>query len=409
MKKKLQADNPIFPILLLGAALLLRLLLGYFYPPYPEAMAEWAERIWRVGFADFYGPEVRWPYPPLYLYVLWISGGAISLLKIEDPLMQQLIIKLPAILCDIAAAGLIYRYAKKMRGDKAALICCALWCFNPAVIHNSAMWGQTDACFSLFIALMLVALCERRLPAAFLYFGISLMLKQQSLTFAPVLLVAIVEQVFLEDFSIRRTLRLFAIGLCVIAGMVLISLPFGLGEMLAQYLSVQGGMPYASVDAFNFWALIGRNWAPLDSTFLHLPCKSWGSIAIVGITLLSFLLAFLKKENRSKYPLLAAFLILSVFCFGTGMHERYMLSGLLFLLLALIYTNSKALLPFYAVFSLLQLSNTVAVYAYNLQNPSVPKEKVTAVVSAAVVLCTLFFWLFLALRALRVKDPAKSK
>ncbi len=366
-------------IIILGAGLLLRLILGYSYPPYPETMKDWAQRIVETGFAHFYGPEVQWPYPPLYLYILWVLGLILKVFNISDPGLRELIIELPPIICDIAGACLIWHVASKRLDDKKALIFTAAYTFNPALIHNSSMWGQTDAVFTLAVALMCVFLCEKKLPQAFICFGAGLMLKQQTLTFAPVLMVAVFEQVFPADhgdgsavekhrFFNRRTVPVIGWGMAVIAAMLLISLPFGLGEMLKQYLSVQSGMPYVSVGAYNFWMLVNRGWCSMDTTFIGIPCGTWGKLAIIGITLLCFILAFLYRKDEKKYPLLGASLILPVFCFATGMHERYMLSGLILLALAYIYKPSKSLLAFYICFSLLQLANTVFVYGFALQD-----------------------------------------
>ncbi len=410
MSKKGKTNTILISIL--AAGFILRLFLAYFYPPYPEAMLQWAERIIETGFADFYGPEVQWPYPPLYLYVLWIVGGIIKLFGISDPAMKELVTELPAILCDMGAVLLLWHAVKGRLSEKTGLIICALYAFNPAVIHNSSMWGQTDAVFTLAVALMCVSLCEKKLPAAFIFFGAGLMLKQQTLTFAPVLLAAMAEQIFFKDFSVKRSLKLFAEGLAVIAGMLLISIPFGLKEMLSQYLSVQSGMPWVSVGAYNFWCLAGRSWAPLDTTFAGIACSTWGKLAIAGITLLSFILAYLYREDEKKYPLLGAALILPVFCFATGMHERYMLSGLLLLALACVYDPVKPLMVFYLIFSALQLCNTVAVYDYALHETplisAIPQQTVEKLLSLGVVLTTLCFIAYLLFSAVRKDKTVKG-
>ena len=396
-------------ILILSAGLVLRVCLRLFTFPYPEVMKEWAALLYRDGFASFYSHEgVQWPYPPLYLYVLWLMQLLTELFSAaKDSGFHELIIQLPPILCDIAAAALLWREASRHISPKAGIIAAALWCFNPAVIHNSSVWGQTDACFCLFIALMCVAFAEQKLWKGFLYFGVSLMLKQQSLSFAPLVLIALADRCRREA-SLRALAKPILQGLAVIAGMVVISLPFGLPEMLSQYLSVQSGMSGASIDAFNFWTLIGRNWAPMDSTFLHVSVRMWGNAAIVGITLLSFLLAYLQtKKSRPDYPLLAAFLILNVFCFGTCMHERYMFAGPLLLLLAWSFRPKKSTMLFFLAFSLLQFANTFVIYGYNLGffNDGFPKESVSLALSFCVVAATLLLDLYLLLRNL----PRKKK
>lgn len=387
MKKK--TTNLLILIFLAIAAFALRCYFAYTYPHYPETILEWTERICRVGPGQFYSDEVQWPYPPLYLYVLWMMGTIANTFAAGDPHLWETIVMLPPILCDIAAGILVWRVAGKYGSGRKALLFSALYLFNPAVIHNSAMWGQTDGCFTLLIALMCVALTERKLTAAYLWYGAALLVKQQSLTFAPVLIAGFVDQVILRDFSRKRLLTEIGKGLAVIAGMILLCLPFGLKEALSQYLSVQSGMPYVSVHAYNFWALVGRNWAGLDTTFLHVPCRIWGTAAIVVITLFSFFISAKNGADAKKYSLLGAILILPVFCFATGMHERYMLSGLLLLLLAASYHKMRSALPFYLIFSVLQLANTVSVYVNALGSPRIAEHAKLTVISAAVVVATL--------------------
>ena len=414
-------NTKIILITILGAALLLRLILGYSYPPYPETMKDWAQRIVETGFAGFYGPEVQWPYPPLYLYILWVLGLIIKVFNVTDPGLKELIIELPPILCDIAASVLLWKVASKRLDEKKALIITALYAINPAAIHNSSMWGQTDSVFTLAVALMCVFFCEKKYLQAFIAFGAGLMLKQQTLTFAPLVIIALAAVAFpapagpspdkaSNTIPFRRLAVLIAQGLAVIAGMVLISLPFGLAEMLKQYLSVQSGMPYVSVGAYNFWMLINRGWCSMDTTFIGIPCGIWGKLAIIAVTALSFLLAFLYRKDEKKYPLLGAALILPVFCFATGMHERYMLSGLLMLALAWVYDTKKAYMIFYAVFTLLQLGNTVFVYHFALIGAgSLPQAAIEKILSFGDFAATVCFILYLFISVLRENKAAESQ
>ncbi len=382
--------------LLAVAAFVLRLYFAYTYPHYPETIFDWTHRICRVGPGQFYSDEVQWPYPPLYLYVLWAMGSIADLIASADQHLWETIVMLPPILCDIAAGILVYHVSGRYGSGKKAVVLAALYLFNPAVIHNSAMWGQTDGCFTLLIALMCVALTERKLTAAYLWYGAALLVKQQSLTFAPVLIAAFADQVILRDRSLKRFIAEIGKGSAVIAGMIVLCIPFGLREALSQYLSVQSGMPYVSVHAYNFWALVGRNWAGLDTTFLHVPCKTWGMIAVIVITFICFFFSLRFVADAKKYPILGAILILPVFCFATGMHERYMLSGLLLLLLAYACHMPRAALPFYLIFSLLQLANTVSVYVNALGTPRIPEHAKLMVISAGVVLSTLALYVAVA-------------
>ncbi len=466
--------------LMLVLALGIRLVLAIQCKHYPETIENWAQLIWQVGPGDFYASGVQWPYPPLYLYILWLMQAIIELFHVQDPGLRSMIIQLPPILADLGCGILVYRSALVLPPSRSkrfarlsdreafrripvySLLLSASYLFNPAVIHNSAVWGQTDGFFTFFIALMCVSLYEGKMSLAYISYGIALMVKQQSLTFAPVLLVGILVNVILNNFSKERFLKNLLAGLAVIAGMVLISLPFGFREMLEQYLSVKtSGMPYVSVNAYNFWALVHRNFAPLASTFAGIPCGTWGNVAIMAVTLIDLLYAlfcyrihkkallvaknwekqpggasprnalipdvlFPEKEAAGpnapayntvnlNYPLLGAMLILPVFTFATGMHERYLLSGLILLLLGSIYARQDSFMVWaarplgylYIIFSMIQFANTYIVFENALGNPMLPEQLKLTIVSALEVLATLLLYL-LGIIAI-IKNTVKKK
>jgi dolichyl-phosphate-mannose-protein mannosyltransferase len=88
---------------------------------------------------------------PGYLYFLW-GLGKINILNIVP---QEILYKLPAILADIATGYLIYRILSAQGGptsgrrEKWGLIGAGIFLFNPAVLANSALWGQVDSLTAL--------------------------------------------------------------------------------------------------------------------------------------------------------------------------------------------------------------------------------------------------------------------
>src|SRR5258708_6038780 len=108
----------------------------------------WSLRLAQVGFSKFYFGA--WSdYLPGYLYILRLLAE-INKLNI---LSFTLLYKLPAILSDIGTSFLIYKVVKKLKNEKWGLITAALYLFNPAVIANSALWGQVDG-FTAFFSIL---------------------------------------------------------------------------------------------------------------------------------------------------------------------------------------------------------------------------------------------------------------
>lgn len=154
------------------------------YGPDIGTFSAWAAHA-ADGLFTFYSPGYFADYPPGYIYVLWLVGKLRLLLGINfDTPSFLLILKLPAILADSATVWLLYRLAQRHWSSNAAVAVAALYAFNPAVILNSAVWGQVDGVLTLFILLGVIFL-ERRPALSAASFAIALLIKPQALIFAP--------------------------------------------------------------------------------------------------------------------------------------------------------------------------------------------------------------------------------
>lgn len=384
--------------LLFGGALLLRLILAYATHGFGNdiaCFAGWADRIFTVGPGQFYSSETFTDYPPGFMYVLYVIGALRSLLQIpyySD--LHIMLLKLPAILCDMACGYLLYRESsKKLHFSGLQSVCVAsAYLFQPAIILNSACWGQVDSVHTLVIVLMCLFLMDGKMLPAYGIFGLGVLLKPQTLIFTPVLLVGILDHVILNDFSWRKFFCNLCEGLAVICGMLLLCVPFGLEAAISQYTSTLGSYEYAAVNAYNFWGLLGMNWVDQNTVFLFLPCKTWGTIAILLIVLFTFFIAMRCRKEPSRYFCLSAFIILTMFLFSVRMHERYMYPGLALLLFCCLYKPSSALWKCFAGFSVLHFYNTANVlYHYDPQNYD-RKAPIILLVSAGMLFCLFYFY-----------------
>ena len=57
-------------------------------------------------------------------------------------------------------------------------------------------------------------------------------------------------------------------GVLSLVAMVVFTLPFGVDKVFSQYVNTLGSYPYATINAYNFWALLGQNWQPQANSFL---------------------------------------------------------------------------------------------------------------------------------------------
>lgn len=381
---------------LLGAALLIRIFLAFSSSGFGSdtaCFAAWADRIYQVGPGSFYAPDLFTDYPPGFMYILYLIGAARALFGIPYYSgLHLLLLRLPAILCDIACASLIYREASCRLDKKTAFFLCLSYLLNPAILLNSSLWGQVDSVFTLMIVLMCLYLITGRMLPAYIVFGIGVLLKPQTLVFTPVLLAGIIDHVFLKEYSLKKLCKNLLQGLSVILGMLMLCLPFGLDKVLVQYTDTLGSYPYAAVNAYNFWGFFGLNWVSQDTSFLFLSCRTWGTIVILLIVAFTLLISLRNRTDSSKYPLLGAFIILTMFVFSVRMHERYLYPGLVLLLFTYLYKPVKPFFLCYSLFTLLHLYNTAHVlFFYDPVNYD-RKSPVILVVSAGMVLCACYFY-----------------
>lgn len=393
----------IAPVLLFTLAFTLRFIAAGFSRGFDSdtaCFAAWAERMFHLGPQNFYSDTVFTDYPPGYMYLLYPVGALRALLNIEYGAAGHLILlKLPAIACDMACGLLLYREAGRRLGNLKPLLLTAAYLLNPAVLLNSSVWGQVDSVYTLLLVIMCLSLLRGQNLPAYVSFCLGILIKPQMLLFTPILFVGILNQVFLQDFSLKKLLRSLVSGLLSLLGTLLLVLPFGLTNVLEQYLNTVGSYPYAAVNAYNFWGLLGLNWVSQDNTFLGLPYRIYGWAAIAAALVIVLFLGLKPGSRKDKslesltnYPLLAALFMASIFVFSVRMHERYLYPAVVLLLFACLYLPSKRLYLCYSGFSLLHFYNTAHVLFFYNPSDYDRKAPLILLVSAGTVLFLILLW-----------------
>lgn len=431
--------NPgaITPVLLFALAFLLRLTAAGFSHGFDNdtaCFAAWADRMFQVGPWRFYSDSVFTDYPPGYMYLLYPVGALRALFHVEYGSAGHLILlKLPAVFCDMGCGLLLYREAGQRLDAKKTLLLTAIYLFNPAVLLNSSVWGQVDSVYTLLLAIMCLSLIRRRTLPAYACFCLGILIKPQMLLFAPVLFTGILHQIFPDGFSAKELLRNLGYGVLSLLGSLLLILPFGLTNVLKQYLDTVGSYPYAAVNACNFWGLLGLNWVSQDNTFLGLPYRFYGWAAIAAALILVLLLGLCPLFRRRKgispagdlrpaensgpagsslpeinYPLLAALFMASVFVFSVRMHERYLYPAVVLLLFACVYLPSRRLYLCYSGFSLLHFYNTAYVLFFYDPSNYDRKAPLILLVSAGTIMFLILLWSMVLRTAAFGRSPAQA-
>ncbi len=336
-------------------SLILRIILACFYRGHNSDMAcfeGWSARIFGEGFSAFYKGDSFNDYPPGYMYVLYIVGAIRNLFNPTGGFLW-LTVKSPAIIFDVLSGILVYKIATKQQiSNNVSAAITVLYLFNPAVILNSSLWGQVDSVYTFFILLMLYLITQKRLIPSYFVFAISIFIKPQAFIFFPVIIFAIIENVFLNGFDKKVFTKNLLYGICAILILPVLSAPFGIKNVIDQYIQTLLSYPYLTVNAFNLWGALGFNWDAITPT-----ANAFAYIMLAAIVVYCSYI-FFKTKKDSKYYYVGALLSFMTFMLSTKMHDRYAFSTMILMLCAFIFNKDIKSYCLYIAFSISQFFNT---------------------------------------------------
>lgn len=354
--------------------------------------AIWGNNLATGGFKNFYNPNSGMPdYPPGYMYILGLMSRISSSLghgvydanKNYD-LVYVTIIKLPSIIADLAASYIIFRLARKKLAFMPSLLLMSLVAFSPLMIYISSGWGQIDQILAVLILVSILALNSNKPILAGILYGFAILMKPQALMVGPLMALAYVFYVFDPDFfkihnvECRdkmpvRLLKTIAAVACACLMIILAAIPFSTEAfpwyklIVQKYLGTATSYKFASVNAYNIYALCGHNWTKIsERTFIGLTFGQVGTIGMVISVLAGGALYFFgRKKNSGALYLAVAFTFISLFMLGHYMHERYLFPALLLLLVAYICYGDRRLLYLFFGFSVTTMLNCLAAFYYS--------------------------------------------
>lgn len=342
---------------ILLSAFLFRLVLALTEPGYQVdigCFSGWADGAYRLGLSRFYTEIGFCDYTPGYIYILWLVGFLRS--QVSALASSVLLLKTPAMVCDLITGALLYHLAKRNFSENSALLLSSLYLFHPVILIDSAMWGQVDSVFTLFLLLTVYFLSKEKRIFAYFFFAIGCVLKLQTLVLFPVVLAAFIGQVILRDFTWKKLGKDILGGLGAILLIYLSILPFhfdhygfGFIELCRSTLS---SYEYVTVNAYNFWEIFALNWHSQEETFCGISYASWGTFFLVCMTLATLFLVLRHSQKKlpGKYYLAGAFLISAFFTLSVRVHERYMFPVFILLLCAYIsYPRRELLYAFWGL------------------------------------------------------------
>ncbi len=294
--------------------------------------------------------------PPVLLYPFWFLGWLYEKLisplfgrtRLGDPDMLRFMLRLPGLAADLLAGAFIFRVLRQRSSNpKAALCAAAAYVFNPALIFDSAYWGQTAAVHSLFMLLSVIALDRRRYDWVGAALAVAMLTKPQAIAIAPLVLILAVRE--------RGTLRFVAGGL---VATLLVTAPFILAgnvtNVAQQYVQITRFHPFVAPNAHNFWWFVtgGHGWQSDTTSMGLITFRNAGFLFFSAATVLSLVLVW---RDRQLLFLVAAYQSLAFFMLNTQIHENHLLA--MFAPLAIAAALDRQLWWFYGAFVLTSVAN----------------------------------------------------
>lgn len=291
----------------------------------PALLVDWAGLLQRGGLAELIGGTGAMVlYPPLAMLGIWfggVLGEALPPALFGDAGML-VVVKSMGVAGDIGlawlVAGLLAGRSAIVRVAGAAAIA-----FNPAFWYLSAVWGQIDSVYVLLMVASVAALAAGRRASAWAAWAASLLWKLQAVTLAPIVVV--------------RTLRTSgwrgaAEGIVVASGVAVIAsaLLFRDGGWDGYASRLWSRATPLDVSAFNAWYLASTVMPGREGLPAWLPALG---VVLLGAIVLLVASAMWRRSAAVGLALPAAIATLATFTVFIGMHERYLLGALPFVLL----------------------------------------------------------------------------
>lgn len=281
----------------------------------------WSRGVYYTGFSHFYN-GIRSDYPPFYIYILWAIGTLFktfisSSFDVDSPVFT-ILLKMPAIFADIATAFLIFLIVRKYGSFRLAFTAMILYAFNPAIMYNSAIWGQVDSVYTLFFMLALMLFVSGKQMLSGVFMALAILTKPQSLVLVPLFALVMIRK--------NSPLDLVKIASASCAAFVVVALPFYLDtsilELFKLYFNSYIQYPFNSLNAFNLWSF-GGLFRPDNTQFLFMTYRMWGYL-MFGLVFMYVSYFILKSKDDTSIYIASAILFFAFFMFFTRIHERYL-------------------------------------------------------------------------------------
>jgi hypothetical protein len=304
--------------------------------------------------------EAGFSYLPLMGYYFSLIGWVYRILfnpagLILDTFTLEYIIKTFNILFGLLDGFLVYCILRKIGvASRAAFSSMLLFLFNPALIFDMSIWGQTETILLFFLLLAIFAIVSDRPKLTWVFLVILMLTKPTAILFAPFIAIVAVKK-----FGFRQSAKGVSIGISIA---FLLILPLLLAHYSPSLLidpfiynasavigSGGGWFRAVSVDAFSLWPLVTLfvNHAPglarmaypdfAPTALFGLTYQDIGKLTFAlfaSISILTIVFANRMSIEKGRFLPIVALAVLASLLFPTRSVSRYFLFPLSLIILS---------------------------------------------------------------------------
>jgi dolichyl-phosphate-mannose-protein mannosyltransferase len=356
----------------------------------------WVDSLKKDGLVGFYDrdftPRAAANYPPLTNFLFLVGDKLYDKLGLDRTNLNLLasFYKLPSILAETFLLGYFFL--------KSKWFLSTFFLLNPGLFYNSLFWGQIEGLITALVFFSVVSFFSKRPALGFIFYLLAILSKQSAFVFLPVILLLAWKKTVLKEKIVGFFLGfvLLVLVFSFFAGRIDLIFP------LNFYKYTVGGQKHqhlASVNAFNFWYLLGFNNISDAVLWKGISFRFWG--VILTLPLMVLVLGKLWRRPFLKRSLMACGVLNFAAClFLTRIHERHLFPSLVFLLPSA--TWSFPSFVFYLVASLIHFLNLYWVWQYPGHKSLltvVNREGLIKIVTVLnLPLFSYFLWSFLKLK-----------
>lgn len=369
--KKLFQNKWVVCAALLAVTAFIRIMFALFmygFGSETTALIERAQSLITNGLPKFYALNSGDLTSPGMLYALAVMGGFAKAFGLETAsISYATLIKIPAIVCDMAAVATLYFFGRKYVGNKMAAIFSGLYAVLPVAFVLSGLRGSAASMLAALLLITFVLLIERKYIGMFVSFTFALLLGLDAMAAAPLILCYLIYLCYKsyttykasdasakhEDFKAFKKILLTTIlgSVGVFVAFWLLTFPFSYDFVVAaeskpfyiigKYRDMMTTVNYFVSNNFNLYGMIGMNNKTVNST------ASIFNLIFILVLEIYVISLYIKNRNRLELMLLASFTFAIISVFTLKHDETYMFLSLVTLLAYVMVAEEKRL---YSVF-----------------------------------------------------------